>query len=501
MPSETMPETYTTPTALLLGELTESPTNPRKGKDDALLDELAASIRAHGILQPLVVRVRDDGRYEIVAGHRRFVAAYRAGLKSVPVTVRDLTIEQAREVQLVENLQRADMHPLHEAQGYRELVMQSKLDVARIAERIGRTPQYVYDRLRLLDLSAASRKLFLAGKFTLGHAILLARLSEADQARALNPDDMNALWQHEGRLLTAAEEDAEDSAEESDPLFLRKAKSAAELKAWIDRHVRLDPRAEDAPTLFPLAAAAAVKAEGAVAKNEQKLIPLTTEYHVHPDAKGDGSRTFGPTSWRRAGELEGEPTCEHAVLGVIVLGAGRGDAFPVCTAKKVCKVHWADAIKAAKQTEKARVSGGQDSEKFKEQEREIHERRAREEAEYARWQKAKPALIDALAAAITKMSAVGVLATLVDKAVHVPYWANPPILAKVPRGKSVEDLVRHMAFRVALDDLCGYGASDTGRALAKKLGFDAKAVVDKAVPVQAEKPAPGKKAAKAKKAK
>jgi ParB/RepB/Spo0J family partition protein len=149
----------------------------RKHLDKASISELAKSIAGVGVLQPLVVR-RVNGHFEIVAGERRFLAAKEAKLETVPVTVRDLTDEQLLEVQLVENLQRADVHPMAEAEGYEALHKLGR-SVEEIAEKTGKSRAYVYGRMKLLDLGQAGRKAFYEGKLNASTALYVARVPVA----------------------------------------------------------------------------------------------------------------------------------------------------------------------------------------------------------------------------------------------------------------------------------------------------------------------------------
>lgn len=153
--------------------------------DKASIAELAESIATVGVLQPLVVRLAPlaeglnylptDPTHEIVAGERRFLAAKHAKLDTVPVIVRELTDEQVLEVQLVENLQRADVHPMAEAEGYEGLHKLGRT-VDEIADKVGKSKAYVYARMKLLDLGQAARKAFYAGKLTASTALYVARV-------------------------------------------------------------------------------------------------------------------------------------------------------------------------------------------------------------------------------------------------------------------------------------------------------------------------------------
>ncbi len=140
--------------------------------------ELTATIREHGVLQALVVRPAGDV-YEVIVGHRRLAAATEAGLETVPCQVRELTDEQAIQLMLVENLQRADIAPLDEADGYWRLHHDDKLSVEQIAGKVGKSASYVRKRLKLNDLSAKGKKALAAGELPVGAALLLARIPTA----------------------------------------------------------------------------------------------------------------------------------------------------------------------------------------------------------------------------------------------------------------------------------------------------------------------------------
>lgn len=168
--------------------LAPSKTNPRRSVDDAALKQLAESIEAVGILQPLVVREMPNDsphEYEIVCGHRRYLAAKLAGLKDVPVEVRELTDVQVLEVQLVENLQREDIHPLDEAEGFARLRDEARYTPEQIAERVGKSVAWVYARLKLTSLAPEAREAFYADELAASVAVPLARLPHAQQAKAL----------------------------------------------------------------------------------------------------------------------------------------------------------------------------------------------------------------------------------------------------------------------------------------------------------------------------
>jgi ParB family chromosome partitioning protein len=171
---------------LPIDSLTESPNNPRKSFDEASLNELAASIKAQGILSPLVVRPVDY-HFEIVAGARRYRAAQLAGLETAPVRVVELTDAQALETSIVENLQRRNVHPLDEAEGFAALMRleEPKYTIEQIGAKCGKNPSYVAARLRLTELAAPIAEAFAKDEIGVGHALLLAKLQPAEQEEAL----------------------------------------------------------------------------------------------------------------------------------------------------------------------------------------------------------------------------------------------------------------------------------------------------------------------------
>jgi len=149
---------------------------PRKHFDDVRLDELAESIRSQGIIQPLVVRVREGGGFELVAGERRWRAAQRAGLHQVPAVVREVAESQAFEMALVENLQREDLNPIEEAEGYQRLVAEFGYTKESLSARVGKDRSTVANALRLLKLPPAVRSMVVEGRLNMGHARALLGL-------------------------------------------------------------------------------------------------------------------------------------------------------------------------------------------------------------------------------------------------------------------------------------------------------------------------------------
>ena len=166
-PAPTRPRTYF---AAGIEELHPGPEQPRRRFDDGKLGELAESIKAHGVIVPLVVRPRPGGGYFLIAGERRWRAAQRAGLHAVPVVVQDVVQSVALERALVENLQRADLGPLEEAAAYHRLIEEFGLTQEAIAERIGKDRSTIANAIRLLKLPPAVRQLVEDDRLSMGHA-------------------------------------------------------------------------------------------------------------------------------------------------------------------------------------------------------------------------------------------------------------------------------------------------------------------------------------------
>lgn len=179
--------------------------NPRRDFNEDELNELADSIRQRGLVQPIIVRADAvSGGYEIVAGERRWRASQRAGLHRVPVIVRDLSDQDVLEIAIIENVQRADLNPIEEAGGYRELIERYGYTQDKLAEVIGKSRSHLANTLRLLKLPDTVQSLVQTGQITAGHARALVGRDDAEQlaqriiANALNVREVEALVQGVG---------------------------------------------------------------------------------------------------------------------------------------------------------------------------------------------------------------------------------------------------------------------------------------------------------------
>lgn len=346
-----------------------SPTNPRQTFDEAELAELARSIAESGLLQPITVRPREIG-FEVVAGERRLRAYALLGLPTIPAIVRVMTDAEAEIAQVIENLQRADVSPLEEGEGYARLLAPGTLTVASLAQRVGRDVRYVRGRLALATLTEDAKGHVRSGVLPYGHALAIARLTAEQQAEALKI----AVRQYGGRARPEC------------------ALSLRDLTSWIERTFMLDltkaPFDVADPTLNPARGACGgcpLRAGNdpglfdGVAKNDTCLDPacfrLKTGVHVEraydaaatkAAAKGEPRPVLVQLVWtgdRIAKPAEGAPEtldrdrvrvvapkaerCEHtrravgSSAGEGYIGSARytpGQAFLVCP-EPSCRVH------------------------------------------------------------------------------------------------------------------------------------------------------------------
>ena len=168
---------------LPISQVESCASQPRKHFDEEALADLADSIRAHGIIQPLTVRKLASGYYQIIAGERRWRAARMAGLSEVPAIVIEADDRKAMELAMIENLQREDLNPMEEAEGYRALMDQYAMTQEEAAERVGKSRSAVANALRLLNLAAPLRADVESGRLSAGHARALLPLSAAQQEK------------------------------------------------------------------------------------------------------------------------------------------------------------------------------------------------------------------------------------------------------------------------------------------------------------------------------
>ncbi|MGB6875871.1 MAG: ParB/RepB/Spo0J family partition protein [Candidatus Acidiferrales bacterium] len=342
-----------------LSKISESKTNPRRQFDETKLAELADNIKQYGVLQAILVRpIGEADSFEVVAGTRRYRASKLAGRETIPATVRELTDTQCLELQLIENLQRSDVHELDEAQGYAALMQlqPENYTVETIATKVGRSEAYVYARLRLLHLIPEARQAFYEAKLTVAHAFEMARLQPNDQQRALQ----ECFAQHRSAAAILKDKKAE-------------AVTVRELRQWIEREIHLDltnaPFDPQDETLLPSAGACArcpkrtgsnpllfpeVRQKSICTDREcyRAKVEVLVQIRVKAlEEKGEKPlRVSQAPSWQTNGHerhvlVEGQflrakskGECPHTKPAVLIDGKGAGTVFHICRDEK-CPVH------------------------------------------------------------------------------------------------------------------------------------------------------------------
>jgi ParB family transcriptional regulator, chromosome partitioning protein len=185
-PTQTVTTSSSGATQIAIDLIQRNPRQPREKFDLDELENLAASIREHGVIQPLIVSPAKNGIYILIAGERRLQASRKAGLKTVPVMIRHATDQQLLELALIENVQRADLNPIEEAEAYQHLAKEFKMSQDAIAERVGKNRSTIANTLRLLEASAAVKQALVDGRISEGHARAMLSLSAKAQEALLS---------------------------------------------------------------------------------------------------------------------------------------------------------------------------------------------------------------------------------------------------------------------------------------------------------------------------
>lgn len=335
---------------LPLSALYESPNNPRKRFDPAAMQELTASVKAQGVRVPLTVRhnPKTGAAYEIIAGHRRFRAASAASLLEVPVLVHVLSDREALEIMTIDNLQREDVHPLEEADGF-----QAMLDfqtegapvhtVESLAKTLGKSIGYIYQRLKYRDLVPQAREAFANAEVSAGHAILIARLPRpVDQKQALE-------WSVEGEYSVHGLAEAINSQIyhkiKSAPFPVEKADltlagSCMVCPSRTGSNPELHSGTKDDSCTNPSCwetkckAFVVLKVTQLENKKAEPVVKLTEEY-VYDDKKQKALAKQGVISkaeYQRYTTIEAKaPACPHTKVGVFQDGPNVGSARRMCT--------------------------------------------------------------------------------------------------------------------------------------------------------------------------
>ena len=357
---------------LPIHQIVPSALNPRRSFNAAADAELLESVRTHGILTPLLVRCieRDEqDTFEVVAGNRRLAAAQEIGLEVVPVTVRTLTDDQARETAIVENLQREDLAPLDEAESYQALLAIPGASPASVAAAVGKSPAYIGRRLKLLGLIEEAQEALRAGALSVAHAELLTKLDAKTQKEAL----AEAVWMP----MFASDAMAEDRC-------ANHLKPIAELREWVDRRTRLDLQDEEVLALFPEVdelLATPATAGGLPCEVALDRFSMSPQKSTIPDGVLKLNVDFREVVGKR---------CKSAERAIVVFGQRKGDVVLVCRDKKGCTTHWPPKAKPDASAKPGRVMS------WEEQERE-------RKRQHAIWERVKPDVEKVIIAASAKV--------------------------------------------------------------------------------------------------
>ena len=299
-------------TTIGIDKLHSSPFNRRREWGD--IEGLAASIKTDGILEPILVRARRDGGYELIAGERRLQAAKLCGMASVPACVLEANDEEAMRISAVENLQRENPHPLDETDSYRDLQRENKANtVPVIAALVGKPPAYIYRRLKLTYLHKQVRESFERNEITVAHAELLARLDPKQQQSALAEA---CCFQR--TLFEPGSYKPTKCPVEPAPL--------GELDAWIQLNTKVDPGSPDTPQYFPEVADAF--------EHPDTLLQLSASDIPGAQLQDKKHGLVGTRRWVR---VKGK-ACKYSRKGVIVHG-GPLTILDVCISKLCGKHH------------------------------------------------------------------------------------------------------------------------------------------------------------------
>jgi len=510
---------------------TEAQTQRRKYFDKIKLDELVESVAARGIVQPIVVRkvngekaagVTVPGYYEIVAGERRFLASQLAKRETIPAVVLELTDEEVIEVQLIENLQREDVHPMQEAEGYHELVETHGHSVDELPGKLGKSRSYVYARIKLLALCAAAREAFYKGDLNPSTALLIARIPGDDQQERALKQITEKRWDGDGLRMSYRE--AQRYVHDTFMLKLSTAPFPRDdatlvpsagacgpcpMRSGNARELFGDVTSADVctnPTCFKAKKAAHVKRELDKAKADgTEVIRGNAAKRILPDSRytmyaygSDGAHKQLRNGYARPSDkcLDDPKKRTYAEL------AGK-DAPKVLLQNpetgRVEKVFKLDDIRDRMKDKGVTAKVGKDREEVREIDRErVEQDRKREIA-------ARAAIFRAVvAAAPKKLDRYGTTALifhafgqiyLQDEDCEVLGWDKPPngnqenwILAQLAERSEAELAQLALAITVLEDVTQDYGKAEHLERLAKHLGVDTKKIRRDLAPKEEKKP-------------
>jgi ParB family transcriptional regulator, chromosome partitioning protein len=342
---------------LPLAQLHESPMNPRKTFDDQAQKNLTESVKVHGVLTALVVREEGEGFYEILGGARRFRAAQDAGLVSVPCQIVVANDKAAFEIVVIDNLQRLDIHPLEEAEGFARLLDSANGDIEGVSDRVSKPTPYIRQRTALLKLITPMKKLFVSGAFQIGHAIQIARLQEPDQkelvswfGRGDEIPSVAALKRHIEESVMLDLSKVPWSLKDED--LVKKAGSCETCPKRTGWETDLfsdvkGNRCTDSVCYKEKMQAHMTGIQKELEAKGQKVVGIYTDYVSKPQ-KG----ALASDQWI---EIKKRQFCDHATKGVVVSGLEAGTVKDICANLEGCKIHGPQVMHGRTPQEKTKM--------------------------------------------------------------------------------------------------------------------------------------------------
>ncbi|KAB2953963.1 ParB/RepB/Spo0J family partition protein [Heliorestis acidaminivorans] len=235
-------------TEIYLDQIDPNPDQPRKHFENNAIEELAASIEEHGLIQPLVVRPTNKGRYQIVVGERRWRACKTIGIQKVPVLVRSWDNQKVAEIALIENIQRQDLSPLEEAEAYKTLLQDFKLTQEELARRVGKSRTYITNTLRILQLNQKVQDMIGRGQISIGHAKVILALPDAEEQEMIAHKIIDQGWsvrkaeEHirdkvgREKKVTKKPEDDDTKKDKKDPEIIELEER---MRSWLKTQVKI----------------------------------------------------------------------------------------------------------------------------------------------------------------------------------------------------------------------------------------------------------------------
>lgn len=391
-----------------IADAKRSETNPRPAADfkGPAFDELVASIKEKGVLVPVLARALTGknkiGKWEVIAGNRRLAAAKEAGLEEIPAQIVGMTDQEAAEAQIVENLQRQDIHPLEEVEAYRKLIESSKprYEVKDVAAKVGKSETYVRGRLFLTNLSEKAADAYRKGTLTDGQAVLVARLEPADQDGVMKQaKESPYMLQSIGRLKEWIEEHIYSPIEFQPWVGVKELeKAVGACKECEPNRMSLFGPVQEGRCTSLVCWGRKMQAYIDHAAKEKKLVKVSGEYGPAPKGVKYGKSDYTLIA------KKGKDRCASVHGAIIVNGSEIGKVIDICT-DKACKTHGHAEYRLSPAEEKKRKESRKKEIADAKRKKEAREKRLKESLAKVYWPLKEKHLEALLALAMDQASA------------------------------------------------------------------------------------------------